>query len=90
MVCASDTEGKAARTINATSWSSRSASAAGDHKGVRSVRAARADLLDELPGIRLPDLDELRARRPERQGRRRTPGPGGIATPPRPADAPTA
>ncbi|MGW5124986.1 hypothetical protein ACWEQ7_13190 [Streptomyces sp. NPDC004069] len=27
-----------------------------------SMRAAQADLLDGLPGIRLPDLDELRAR----------------------------
>ncbi|MET8637354.1 hypothetical protein ACWEQ2_01785 [Streptomyces sp. NPDC004096] len=27
-----------------------------------SIRAAQADLLDELPGVRLPDVDELRAR----------------------------
>ncbi|MFG2368234.1 hypothetical protein ACGFY3_42550 [Streptomyces mirabilis] len=27
-----------------------------------SIRAAQADLLDALPGVRLPDLDELRAR----------------------------
>ncbi|POX58827.1 hypothetical protein C3492_35415 [Streptomyces sp. Ru62] len=27
-----------------------------------SIRAVEADLLDSLPGIRLPDLDELRAR----------------------------
>lgn len=26
------------------------------------IRAAEADLLDELPGVRLPDLDEMRAR----------------------------
>ncbi|MEU1409576.1 hypothetical protein ABZ471_46480 [Streptomyces sp. NPDC005728] len=26
------------------------------------IRAAQADLLDALPGVRLPDLDELRAR----------------------------
>ncbi|MET8787224.1 hypothetical protein [Streptomyces sp. NPDC004589] len=26
------------------------------------MRAAQADLLDELPGVRLPDVDELRAR----------------------------
>ncbi|WP_406065900.1 hypothetical protein OG462_40660 [Streptomyces sp. NBC_01077] len=26
------------------------------------IRAAQADLLDELPGVRLPDLDELRGR----------------------------
>ncbi|MFF1604469.1 hypothetical protein ACFVYV_44955 [Streptomyces mirabilis] len=28
----------------------------------QNVRAAQADLLDTLPGIRLPDLGELRAR----------------------------
>ncbi|MFI8242624.1 hypothetical protein ACIF83_36180 [Streptomyces sp. NPDC085866] len=27
-----------------------------------SIRAAQADLLDSLLGVRLPDLDELRAR----------------------------
>ncbi|WP_030348930.1 hypothetical protein [Streptomyces sp. NRRL S-1022] len=27
-----------------------------------SIRATEADLLDALPGVRLPDLDELRAR----------------------------
>ncbi|MFV5998372.1 hypothetical protein ACNPQM_39935 [Streptomyces sp. NPDC056231] len=27
-----------------------------------SIRAAQADLLDALPGVRLPDLDEMRAR----------------------------
>ncbi|MFI5685577.1 hypothetical protein [Streptomyces sp. NPDC051636] len=27
-----------------------------------NIRAAQADLLDSLPGVRLPDLDELRAR----------------------------
>ncbi|MFF0794153.1 hypothetical protein [Streptomyces spiralis] len=27
-----------------------------------SIRAAQADLLDTLPGVRLPDLDELRTR----------------------------
>ncbi|MFE2738671.1 hypothetical protein [Streptomyces sp. NPDC059349] len=27
-----------------------------------SIRAAQADLLDALPGVRLPDLDELRER----------------------------
>ncbi|MCQ6557006.1 hypothetical protein NPS70_28035 [Streptomyces sp. C10-9-1] len=26
------------------------------------IRAAQADLLDALPGVRLPDLDELRDR----------------------------
>ncbi|MGW7824466.1 hypothetical protein ACWGLF_41790 [Streptomyces puniciscabiei] len=28
----------------------------------RSIRASQADLLDALPEVRLPDLDELRAR----------------------------
>lgn len=28
----------------------------------QSIRAAQADLLDALPGVRLPDLGELRAR----------------------------
>lgn len=27
-----------------------------------SIRAAQADLLDSLPGVNLPDLDELRVR----------------------------
>ncbi|MFE1028275.1 hypothetical protein ACFW5I_27535 [Streptomyces sp. NPDC058818] len=27
-----------------------------------TIRAAQADLLDTLPGIHLPDIDELRAR----------------------------
>ncbi|MFJ9822269.1 hypothetical protein ACIRU3_45020 [Streptomyces sp. NPDC101151] len=27
-----------------------------------SIRAAQADLIDALPGVHLPDLDELRAR----------------------------
>ncbi|MET8453499.1 hypothetical protein [Streptomyces sp. NPDC005209] len=27
-----------------------------------NIRAAQADLLDSLPGVRLADLDELRAR----------------------------
>ncbi|MFD5326834.1 hypothetical protein [Streptomyces sp. NPDC127092] len=31
-------------------------------QNLTSVRAAQADLLDELPGVRLPDLVELRAR----------------------------
>ncbi|MEV8625992.1 hypothetical protein [Streptomyces sp. NPDC051079] len=53
-----------------------------DPAAVRAVRATQADLLDELPGIHLPDLEELRARgvlgsrRPERQGGRRTLGAG--------------
>ncbi|MEU8695956.1 hypothetical protein [Streptomyces sp. NPDC048665] len=28
----------------------------------QNIRAAQADLLDVLPGVRLPDLDQLRAR----------------------------
>lgn len=49
------------------------------------IRAAQADLLDALPGIRLPDLDELRdrgvlgARRTAMPGARRTLGAGGRA-----------
>ncbi|MGX4695255.1 hypothetical protein [Streptomyces sp. JNUCC 63] len=35
---------------------------AGPEAPAHSLRAAQADLLDELPGVRLPDLDELRAR----------------------------
>ncbi|MGX4695091.1 hypothetical protein [Streptomyces sp. JNUCC 63] len=35
---------------------------AGPEAPAHSIRAAQADLLDELPGVRLPDLDELRAR----------------------------
>ncbi|MFJ4585040.1 hypothetical protein [Streptomyces echinatus] len=31
-------------------------------QATHSIRAAQADLLDALPGIRLPDLDELRGR----------------------------
>ncbi|MFF7161755.1 hypothetical protein ACFZBP_10315 [Streptomyces sp. NPDC008086] len=27
-----------------------------------SIRATQADLIDSLPGVQLPDLDELRAR----------------------------
>ncbi|OIJ64973.1 hypothetical protein [Streptomyces mangrovisoli] len=27
-----------------------------------NIRAAQADLIDGLPGVRLPDLDEMRAR----------------------------
>ncbi|MFJ7069717.1 hypothetical protein [Streptomyces sp. NPDC101115] len=49
------------------------------------IHAAQADLLDELPGIRLPDLDELRGRgvlgprRPASEGARRPLGAGGRA-----------
>ncbi|MET9016930.1 hypothetical protein ABZX74_39640 [Streptomyces olivaceoviridis] len=48
-----------------------------------SIRAVEADLLDSLPGVRLPDLDELRARgvlgaRPvTAPARRRSLGAGG-------------
>ncbi|HLL37166.1 MAG TPA: hypothetical protein VK545_25490 [Streptomyces sp.] len=31
-------------------------------QAAHSIRAAQADLLDALPGVHLPDLDELRAR----------------------------
>ncbi|WBO69772.1 hypothetical protein [Streptomyces camelliae] len=30
--------------------------------GPQTIRAAQADLLDALPGLRLPDLEELRSR----------------------------
>ncbi|WP_326770813.1 hypothetical protein OG978_44835 (plasmid) [Streptomyces sp. NBC_01591] len=48
----------------------------------QGIRAAQADLLDALPGIRLPDLGELRARgvlgaHPQR--RRDRDGPSGLA-----------
>ncbi|GHA59002.1 hypothetical protein GCM10010303_83250 [Streptomyces purpurascens] len=50
-----------------------------------SIRAAQADLLDALPGVHLPDLDELRARgvlgmpTTTPPASRRTLGPGGRA-----------
>ncbi|MFH9090946.1 hypothetical protein [Streptomyces sp. NPDC017673] len=31
-------------------------------QAAHGIRAAQADLLDSLPGVRLPDLAELRAR----------------------------
>ncbi len=34
----------------------------GPESSLQGIRAAQADLLDELPGVRLPDLGELRAR----------------------------
>ncbi|MEU8527720.1 hypothetical protein AB0C77_19330 [Streptomyces sp. NPDC048629] len=46
------------------------------------IRAAEADLLDELPGVRLPDLDDMRARgvlsthHPEQRSPRRALGGG--------------
>lgn len=51
----------------------------------RTFRAAQADLLVSLPGIRLPDLEDLRARgvlsaRPATTpAPRRFPGAGGVA-----------
>ncbi|MDX3761572.1 hypothetical protein ACWDBO_53775 [Streptomyces mirabilis] len=35
---------------------------AGPTDPAQNIRAAQADLLDALPGVRLPDLGELRAR----------------------------
>ncbi|UFR07036.1 hypothetical protein KBP30_40450 [Streptomyces sp. Go40/10] len=32
------------------------------HQSRGRIRASEADLIDALPGVRLPDLDELRAR----------------------------
>ncbi|MFF2964937.1 hypothetical protein ACFVT1_40100 [Streptomyces sp. NPDC057963] len=40
----------------------RRALGAGPQAAALSIRAAQADLLDVLPGERLSDLDELRAR----------------------------
>ncbi|MFF1650850.1 hypothetical protein [Streptomyces sp. NPDC058240] len=40
----------------------RRALGAGPQAPAHSIRAAQADLLDALPGGRLSDLDELRAR----------------------------
>ncbi|MFF3690987.1 hypothetical protein [Streptomyces sp. NPDC002187] len=34
----------------------------GPEAPAHSIRAAQADLLDALPGVRLPDLDRLRGR----------------------------
>ncbi|WP_143064692.1 hypothetical protein [Streptomyces colonosanans] len=34
----------------------------GPQAPAHSIRAAQADLLDALPGVRLPDVDELRGR----------------------------
>ncbi|GHE69510.1 hypothetical protein GCM10014715_24280 [Streptomyces spiralis] len=34
----------------------------GPEAPAHSIRAAQADLLDALPGVLLPDVDELRAR----------------------------
>ncbi|MGW4824525.1 hypothetical protein ACWEP4_37770 [Streptomyces sp. NPDC004227] len=34
----------------------------GPEAPAHSIRAAQADLLDELPGVHLPDVAELRAR----------------------------
>jgi hypothetical protein len=35
---------------------------AGPEAPAQNIRAAQADLLDALPGVRLPDIGELRAR----------------------------
>ncbi|MEW2494920.1 hypothetical protein AB0942_15505 [Streptomyces nodosus] len=40
----------------------RRALGTGPDTPAHSIRAVQADLLDELPGIRLPDIDELRTR----------------------------
>ncbi|MFD7056200.1 hypothetical protein ACFWBS_44710 [Streptomyces mirabilis] len=40
----------------------RRALGAGPEAPAQHIRAAQADLLDALPGVRLPDLGELRAR----------------------------
>ncbi|WP_189554826.1 hypothetical protein [Streptomyces lavendofoliae] len=40
----------------------RRALGAGPEVPAQGIRAAEADLLAALPGVRLPDLDELRAR----------------------------
>jgi hypothetical protein len=40
----------------------RRALGAGPEVPAQGIRAAEADLLTALPGVRLPDLDELRAR----------------------------
>jgi hypothetical protein len=34
----------------------------GPEASLQGIRAAQADLLDALPGVRLPDLGEMRAR----------------------------
>ncbi|MEU4655043.1 hypothetical protein AB0G32_14085 [Streptomyces sp. NPDC023723] len=55
-------------------------------QAAHTIRAAQADLLTDLPGVRLPDLDELRGRgmfAPPRTGAsaaRRPLGDGGSAT----------
>ena len=57
----------------------------GPEASAHSIRAAQADLLDTLPGVHLPDLDELRARGvlgnlpSTPPSPRRTLGPGGRA-----------
>ncbi|MFB7327088.1 MULTISPECIES: hypothetical protein [unclassified Streptomyces] len=40
----------------------RRALGTGPQAPAHSIRAAQADLLDALPGVRLPDVDELRDR----------------------------
>ncbi|MGW0515686.1 hypothetical protein ACWD1W_42180, partial [Streptomyces olivaceoviridis] len=41
---------------------SRRALGAGPEAPAQGIRAAQADLLDALPGVRLPDIGDLRAR----------------------------
>ncbi|MEW2810907.1 hypothetical protein AB0929_28010 [Streptomyces massasporeus] len=60
-------------------------------QSAHNIRAAQADLLDALPGVRILDLDELQdrglfgVRTTALRGPRRAFGPGG-----RPADDPSA
>ncbi|WP_344571457.1 hypothetical protein [Streptomyces fulvorobeus] len=63
----------------------------GPGASAQTIRATTADILTDLPGIHLPDLDALRARgalgaRPTpTPGPRRTLGAGTPDTPPPPA-----
>ena len=62
-------------------------------QAVHTIRAAQADLIDALPGVHLPDLDELRARgvlgahQATTPAPRRTLGAGGRAEEERPPTA---
>ncbi|GED90761.1 hypothetical protein TNCT6_78460 [Streptomyces sp. 6-11-2] len=68
-----------------TSVTDRGTLGTGPQAPAHSIRASQADLLDALPGIRLPDVDDLRDRgvlstRPETSpSPRRTLGTGGRA-----------
>lgn len=61
-----------------------------DEASAHTIRATTADILTDLPGIRLPDLDDLRARgalgvqAAPTPGPRRTLGTGTTDTPPPP------